>query len=256
MINRENWLIEEVTSKSKPTWNCPSCMLGTLEVKKDSIIVRRNFQTKTENEHYLHQNPFVDTSHFGGLLSCNQPKCGEQVGFIGESGFTSFEENYPLKPKILRYYKPSSFYPNLKIFPLSHNCPKEITIQVNLSFDHFFNDVSASANSIRTALELIMDKEKVDKTKINKNTKRINLTLHERIETFGKINPTLKPFLLAVKWIGNAGSHKEKITKEHLLDLYELLEHCIAELYDNPKRLKELSRKAKKINATKKPLKP
>lgn len=79
------------------------------------------------------------------------------------------------------------------------------------------------------------------------------LTLHARIELFGKINPELKPFLLAAKWIGNAGSHPNEITKENVLDGYSLIEHAIYELYTKGKRIKMLKRTATAINKSKKP---
>ena len=83
----------------------------------------------------------------------------------------------------------------------------------------------------------------------------MELSLHSRIQIFGKQNPELQPFLIAAKWIGNAGSHVGEIDKNGLLDGYELLYHCIDELYEKSERMKNLSAKAKEINDTRKPIK-
>lgn len=39
---------------------------------------------------------------------------------------------------------------------------------------------------------------------------------------------------MAIKWIGNEGSHPKKIlTKNNVIDLYEILEHVLSELFEN-----------------------
>ena len=56
--------------------------------------------------------------------------------------------------------------------------------------------------------------------------------------------------LLAIKWIGNEGSHPEKsLTKNDVIDLYEILEHVLSELFEN--KSKTILAKAKKINKAK-----
>ncbi len=58
--------------------------------------------------------------------------------------------------------------------------------------------------------------------------------------------------LLAIKWLGNAGSHGHgKITIDDVMDSYELTEHILAEIFE-PK-IKKLKAIAKKINRKKGP---
>ena len=147
------------------------------------------------------------------------------------------------------------FIHTLNIFPISEHCPENISKQVKKSFSHYFNDQSAAANALRTALEYILNDLNIETSRINKKGKKIDLTLHARIEVFGKQNPELQPFLTAAKWIGNAGSHVGEIEKDGLLDGYELIHHCIDELYEKPEKMKKLGEKAKQINDTRKPIK-
>ncbi|TLX23535.1 DUF4145 domain-containing protein [Chryseobacterium indologenes] len=58
---------------------------------------------------------------------------------------------------------------------------------------------------------------------------------------------------MAIKWIGNYGSHSsDTISKDDLLDSYEILEHVTENLYG--KQLQRIERISKIINKKKKPL--
>ena len=156
---------------------------------------------------------------------------------------------------IRRFFSPLFFYPTLNIFPISNHCPEEISNQIRKSFSHYFSDQSAAANALRTALEYILNDLNIETNKINRKGENVDLKLHARIEIFGKQNPDLQPFLIAAKWIGNAGSHVGEINKDGILDGYELLFHCLDEIYEKPEKIKTLGAKAKEINDTRKPIK-
>jgi len=60
--------------------------------------------------------------------------------------------------------------------------------------------------------------------------------------------------ILAIKWLGNAGSHGHaEVTMDDVMDAYELTEHILEEIYE-PK-LKKLKAIAKKVNKKKGPVK-
>jgi len=57
-------------------------------------------------------------------------------------------------------------------------------------------------------------------------------SLHERIELYEKKNNEIAQMLMAIKWLGNAGSHDGKrLTIKKILDAYEIVEHVLEELY-------------------------
>lgn len=58
--------------------------------------------------------------------------------------------------------------------------------------------------------------------------------------------------LLALKWIGNAGSHSQDIQPEDIFDGIELLEKIVEKLYSDNE--KELAAKVKEINKKKSPI--
>ena len=87
-------------------------------------------------------------------------------------------------------------------------------------------------------------------TIINRHHKRVGLPLHARIIEYRKKNQQLADLLLAVKWIGNSGSHDSKITKDDTLDAYRILEYVLTKLYSNNET--ELIKMATQINKMKK----
>ena len=250
--NKSRWLLDKISKETPPNWLCPTCGIGELTFNKDWVKRDRNSSTKQEHPDYISQFPEEQVEHFAGILICSNRNCLESVATLGLVTYEPEYEEYEGRIGEYRVYHPKFFFPELKLFQISKSCPPVISAQVNKSFSHFFNDSSACANAIRTALELIMDDREVAKSYLSSG-RRKSYTLHKRIEIFGIGRPELQAFLTAAKWIGNAGSHIGEISKEALFDGYELLEHCIDELYDKKERIKELTVKAKEINKKKKP---
>ncbi len=253
-IHRENWNFDKITSQNEPNWLCPTCGSGRLAFGENWYSRKPDAQSAREsNRLYYNNYPEQGNYQFTGFLDCENIKCKEKIALVGYSGnLVSYRNG---QRQIRRYFIPYFFYPSLHIFPLSENCPEKIRNQLFRSFSHFFNDRLASANALRTALEYLLNDLKIVNTVISKKGKTVELTLHARIEMFDKQYPELAPLINAAKWIGNAGSHIGEIDQDGLLDGFELLNHCIYELYEKDIMVKELITKAKEINDTKKPIK-
>jgi Domain of unknown function (DUF4145) len=84
--------------------------------------------------------------------------------------------------------------------------------------------------------------------------KRSKLTLHDRIVAFRATNLDAADLLLAVKWLGNAGSHADMagISRHDVLDGMEITEHVLHLLFD--KSGQAVTKLAKSINKRKGPL--
>lgn len=257
MITRDIWLKEKHEYNLKGNWPCPTCGKGTLFPDEKKKLIAESAQTLKGNGDEFFE-PWMAKMRFSAVLQCSNNICNETVIVVGalEYGldYVYDEGRYEMQEVYPNIFNPILFFPELQIFTIPDNCPDEIKTQLRLAFSHFFHDQSASANSIRTALEILMNEQGVKKTFVNKHGKRDNYNLHQRIEFFGKSNPELKHYLMAAKWIGNAGSHIGKLSREDLLDGFELLQHAIDELYVKPHRLKELKSKSQAINKRKKPI--
>ncbi|MFM8330803.1 MAG: DUF4145 domain-containing protein [Candidatus Methylumidiphilus sp.] len=63
--------------------------------------------------------------------------------------------------------------------------------------------------------------------------KKYDLSLSARLTRFAEQNAAMKDELMALKWLGNTGSHERKVTRDELLDALQILEHALVELIDN-----------------------
>jgi hypothetical protein len=117
------------------------------------------------------------------------------------------------------------------MFEVPEHCPAEIKTQLRAAFTLFWCDEAAAANRVRIALERLMDHMGV-RSRRRKPGRIVSLTLHDRIEIFRSREPTIGKQLMALKLLGNTGSHRGQVQRDDLLDAFEILEHALAELID------------------------
>lgn len=231
-MNRKVWDKKEFEGKSFSKFICPRCFEGTLIAKEKISKI-----TKNGLDLEKHGYPYGIENYFSGFLECNNSNCGDIVSVSGILQ-TDIQHGYQLpdgewREVRLNNYIPKFFIPNLRMFNLNDdNIPKTIKNQIDSSFSLYFIDETACANKIRTSIELILDDLKAPKKKKDKFNKLVPLkTLNARIENYKKNKPQLCILLLALKIVGNEGSHATKIKNEDLLDAYEILEEVIDKLY-------------------------
>lgn len=238
VFNRTIWTNWETR---KP---CPNCEIGLLFPIVNTQQRSETAESRERNTYgSYNQNDYVFSLH----LKCSN--CGEIVvvsGYWCEYQFISDEETENQK-----HIVPISFYPAPKIISIPKSCPKSVSNILNDSFVLYWIDLSSCANKIRVSIELLLDDLKIRKTLLTKKGKRIELKLHNRILLYKLKNSEAADFLLAIKWIGNDGSHYSKITKNDVLDAYELLEFSLEQIYNDKK--KNLVKLSRNINKTRKP---
>ncbi|MBF9222087.1 DUF4145 domain-containing protein [Hymenobacter ruricola] len=249
--NRDLWLNASFTKTACPEWNCPTCKTGKLTVAPANV-----YSTETRDSIQHRDDPdweaYWISYKFSASLKCDNAKCADVVV---TSGWGSVEEGYIETDNdwYSEYYdsfRPEFFTPHLNYFTIESACPKIIQDEINKSFSLFFLDAHSCANKIRIAIELLMNEFKIPSSRINKG-KRIGLSLHARIIKFGLKYPKITNALLAIKWIGNAGSHTSPIEKKDIIDAYDILEHSLTEIFST--KTKETEKIVKEINKKKAP---
>jgi hypothetical protein len=238
-----------------PDWYCPTCNAGVLKCDSKNIKTFESASSLSVKGHDAWE-PFWMSGIFIGLLKCSNSSCNETVAITGyyktneDHEFDSVNDRYDLI--VSQLLTPTSFNPPLHFFKINKNIPESINKVIISAFNIYWIDISSCANKIRVVVELIMDNLKVPKTFIQ-SRKRKGYTLHKRIELFKVNNPEQADLLMAIKWIGNIGSHtSDDITKDDILDAFEILNHVTTNLYDKEAdRIKKLT---KTINKRKKPI--
>jgi hypothetical protein len=222
-INREFWL--EPFQKGKfPNWRCPRCESGILIPVDNGFLFAETGNVHSERARFGEYFDYdVYTFHYSLLLRCNNLDCCEHVasggyGYVQEdliviNGKLKMDDSGDPETKLIEVFLPHFFYPALQIFQIPSQCPDAVKQKIQASFNLFFCDPPAAANYVRKAVEEILTKKNVKRFTFSKNRKRIRISLHDRIIEFEKTHPEIAQKLLAVKWLGNEGSHSDTVKK-------------------------------------------
>lgn len=242
--------------ESQPQWTCPACGRGVLEGIKGSFHYGEVKESIDAQEKYKDTwDPDQIVFTYSTCLRCTNPQCKEIIASAGTGG-VDFEPVYdeatgePNAQDFYNYFLPKYFWPHLNIFNVPKNTPEPIREEINKSFELFFASPSSSSNHIRIALENLLDHLKVKRTEL-RNKKRVYISLHRRVLLLPQAYSDLKDLLIAIKWLGNTGSHTPVITMDDVMDAYDILEMVINELFE--KRASGIKKLAKRINKRKGP---
>jgi hypothetical protein len=244
-MNRKMWEPEWIADW--PDWPCPTCRTGTLKPVKD---LHRYEDTAEWKRTQYNSNPYDISQRFSSWLRCNRTDCREPAVVIGEEGagpeFDDEGNDYPV-----RYYRPVAIEPSPHLFNPPKRCPEDVQVELVRAFALFLRDPTAAGNALRGAVERILDHKQVPRTLISKNHKRVRINLHLRIERFKAANLEAAAALMAVKWIGNEGSHAGSLSRSDVLDAMEMVENVVDQFWGEKDQT--LKRRIAGINKSKKP---
>ncbi len=236
-------------------WQCPTCKKGLLRIKKDTFFSDELAHSRKSSNHEAWE-PEWDEYIYSCLMLCTNDNCKEVVSSTG-MGFVDWDivelRQGETEQVYSNYYKPSYFKPHLKIIETPEETPSEVNDSLNESFELFFCNPSAAANHVRASVEALLTNLKVKRYETSSGARR-PINLHRRINLLPEKYNELKELLIAVKWLGNAGSHAgQELTIDDVMDTYEIMEHILKEIYG--KNLTKLKKIATKVNKAKGPKK-
>ena len=240
--------------KNPPHWICPTCNKGYIIFKENLVNIKASYATNEAYQEGFYE-PVSFSELFSGILICSNDKCKEVVTIIGETShdfnIVYHNSNEPPEQILIPIFKPKCIFPPLHIFHLSKKIPKDIKKVIIESFGLYWVDMSSCANKIRTVLEFILNDQNVKK--ISRHNNKITvLKLHPRLLEFEKTKSEIAKAFMAIKWIGNYGSHTGELTQDDLLDGLDILKYCLAKLYDD--HSEHITKLTTTINKRKKPL--
>ncbi len=247
-MNRKHF--EPPFSKSAlPIWRCPSCSDGAISVMEGTLISERTALSVASRAHEDWE-PDWDRESISVRLRCQNKNCKEPFFLVGTTqAIEEYDDEFGWV--ITNAIVPLYIHPSPLLFHASENCLPEIKTEIEQASSLFWTSPSSSGNRLRVAVELLMDHLKVPSTQQTSNGKVEVLALHKRIVLFKNGNPELGDLLLAVKWLGNFGSHGSELTQKDVLDAVELLAHVLEEIFEQ--KSSKLKHLAAKINSAKGP---
>jgi Domain of unknown function (DUF4145) len=250
-IHREIWKVPFRVDGSH-YWKCPICHLGMLDLEPNDFFKYETVLSQ-QSRHFEDWEPHWISYHFIAAFKCSNKNCEEVVtctglGTVEESTEYDDEENPSLMQEDV--FSPLYFSVPLRVFEVPIYCPDEVSSEITKSFAVFFADPASSANHLRTSIEELLTFLRI------KRYERINgelrtISLHKRIKIYENTNKSIADKLLAIKWLGNAASHPGGLTRDDVLDAYEIMESTLTSLFlTGQKRLEKL---VKTVNRRKGP---
>lgn len=162
---------------------------------------------------------------FSCLLACERAACGAVVAASG-TGYVediAGQEREAGEEPYIEVFEVRSFTPPLSAFPLPRRCPENVAKPLRLSFALFLNSPGPAANAIRIALEELMNALGVAERRV----------LHQRIEALPPEYAEYKRALMAIKILGNVGSHEvDRVTSQDIEQAYTIIEFVLRKIYD------------------------
>jgi len=236
-----------------PDWICPTCGKGVLVISEDTFHFEELSLSKEAHGEEAWEPEWIEYV-YSCLLKCSNDSCREVVANSGVGSADlegSYDENGIPIQEWYDYFQPRYFQPHLKIFIYPDNTPEDVFLEIDQSFSLFFSNPASASSHLRIALENLLTHLKVTRQETKKG-KTLLLSLHRRIDLVPDKYKDLKDMLLAVKWLGNAGSHaKREVTGDDVMDAYEIMDVVLREIFEN--KAKKAKALAKKINKKKGP---
>lgn len=227
-MNRHLWT-RALSERSAPPWPCPACTKGTLALLPKSLVYKETVESERAHDDDG-WDPDCIMYAFTAWLKCSHPPCGQQVAVSGIGGVEPEYDPAEGGMDWSSYFSAKFCWPMPDMFEIPAKCPNEVKIELRAGFSLFWSDQAAAASRVRVALERLMDHVGVQKRRRDSNGKFVEMSLHQRIEVFQDGEPTIGSQLMALKWLGNTGSHEGKVSRDEVLDAFEILEHALAEL--------------------------
>ncbi len=224
-----------------PAWRCPTCLNETLEVVADSFKTAETSETTTYRDELWFDEEMAK-GVFSCLLRCSRQACREHVALSGQ--VISLEEfNDEMTERWYQSgYRPKHFYPPLPLFLPPEKCPAEIFDMLDEISALIPSHPASAVNIMRTVLEMMLDSIGVprEKAELNKKGQKIQLTTHKRISDYSAMLEPKNEAFMALKWLGNHGSHGgSKITRSAIDDACVIIGDLIEFLFSESPDVKE-----------------
>ena len=217
-----------------PSYKCPTCRRGILAlVAETEKRLEPSYAKQAHAERGYH--PYEDQTRFSCLLQCSRPSCGEVVSVNGNIIFDvaidivngAFTETY------FAEYLPKSMFPPPVVVRLPDNLPKACADHLKAAFKLMWMDTGASANRIRTFVEVLLDHFEIAREGPGKTGKISRYNLNQRIKLFEEQKPGHETLYEALRIVGNDGSHEGEVEWETLLKAFQLTDYLIEVLFED-----------------------
>jgi Domain of unknown function (DUF4145) len=215
-----------------PAFPCPKCDRGNLVLIHDSLQTQESEWMSEERNAIGLDHDEASAYQFIAFLRCVVPQCGQIVSMHGDvklqrSRYEEFGEEFE------RILLPTGMSPTPALVTIPPGTPGSVSNELRVAFQLFWVDFGACANRLRISVERILDEFGIARGR-----------LFERIEVFQKTDPEHAATFDALRHVGNLGSHDGDVSREAMLDAFEIYQDALAQLFSRRKvRIDDLKQK-------------
>lgn len=226
-----------------PTLQCPYCRVMALE--PDNFIYTEDIQSTSERMD-VDWDPSRIHGFFHGIIRCPRSQCFRAHAIGGlwrlEWGAEEIHELDLDESTCQRICEVRFTVPSLPLASLPSRVPSSVVELISVASAVILSDPSSAANRIRSAIEATLDDQGIV----------AEPNLHGRIRKFRSLNPTAADHLLAVKYIGNLGSHEfTSLPLSFVLDGIEIFLFALEVIYgDHVRRAAQINQLGKELRST------
>lgn len=164
-VKRELWR-EPLAKNYTPSWHCPSCSGGYLNIVPDSLQYIETHESKKAHDHPAWDPDWI-VFRFSALLKCQNNNCEEAVSVAGKGRVEMVQTSHSGDLDYIEFFYPEFVSPSPDLFQIPDECPDEILSEIQQAFIAVWCDYASAATRIRASIERLLDHLKEPKTKIN-----------------------------------------------------------------------------------------
>lgn len=244
-MKRHLYQVKTFGTGSFPDYECPKC---GAHLKLGDIGLFDSMYTKGSRKYNDEHDQDHENGVFHVCLTCTRPSCEESIVVVGTTYMDEIheDEEYGSGRHYITFCTPQYFIPPLEMFKIPQETPHRVKECIMASFNLFFVSSGSALNEIRNAIEFLMDELQVPRKGLDDNGKEERWDLDKRVGKMPNQDVNVKSHLLAIKNLGNWGSHAVETDREDVLNAYDLLSHVLEALYvKRDKAMQELAKRIK-----------
>lgn len=241
--------IEDFTPWPRP--KCPNCDTGHVNFAQPT-------QVESEKSEARHSHPDFEPDWISGTFSivgqCDNPQCQQNVHGSGDYQVAYTVDSFPPDThefhgeRYVAFFSLAHLHPPLLLMSIPESAPTQIREGILRASRCWFVDSGLTGTALRATIERFLTTEGISPLDPRGNFSNA----HNRIEQWKAQEPQVRgsiaDLLLAVKWLGNAGSHEDaQLSREDIYEGARLLDYAFHQLFLGP----DLNARAQAINAAK-----
>jgi hypothetical protein len=238
-----------------PRPSCPNCASG--HIRFGLPAEAESYASASVRDHGAFEPEWVRGT-FSVRGECENPNCKQSVHGTGDYYVETAVRTVPddpwdeEQPSYSSFYRLSHLHPPLQLMPVPRSAPEELRDGILRASRVLFADAGLAATALRAVVERFLTTEGIASTTSSGHFR----SAQQRIDDWRDASVSRAPvadLFLAVKWLGNAGTHEDSdLTTAEVIAGARLLDEAFHRVYTGP----DIDAQAQTINTAKGPTRP